>query len=117
VTQKFQPVIVAPNQLIPVVSSESRSTQPNFKRRAYFIDNSVLEPNTATAAVTYPWTNLVPILPAATANSVLVKPSVTIQQNNINNNIAAANKVMNIEINHPLPPPSKPEVRILNMPP
>lgn len=31
VTQKFQPVIVAPTQLVSVASSETRSMQPTYK--------------------------------------------------------------------------------------
>ncbi|XP_059480493.1 putative transcription factor capicua isoform X3 [Neocloeon triangulifer] len=98
VTPKFQPVIVAPTQLVPVVSPESR----------------VSEPNTATAAITYPWTNLVPILPAATANSVLVKPPVANQQNNnvVNNNVNS--KAAHAETRPPAAPPSKPELQRKN---
>ncbi|CAB3360101.1 Hypothetical predicted protein [Cloeon dipterum] len=90
VTPKFQPVIVGPTHIVPVVSPETR------------------EPNTATAAITYPWTNLVPILPAATANSVLVKPPTASQQNSIANNLTI-NKVANAEAHPPLAPPCKPE--------
>jgi hypothetical protein len=110
VTPKFQPVIVAPTQLVPVVSPETRSIRFTHFLRKTFIKRSVSEPNTATAAITYPWTSLVPILPAATANSVLVKPSAVSQQNNINNNVTTNNKALSQENHLPLPPPSKPEV-------